>query len=37
MGEWENIFRKADERFVFKGGFKPEGSSLWILEAEWMG
>lgn len=37
MGEWEELFRQADERLVFNGGFKPDDSSLWILEAEWTG
>ncbi|KUI71834.1 6-hydroxytryprostatin B O-methyltransferase [Cytospora mali] len=33
--EWEKLFRQADERFMFKRAWQPEGSNLWILEAEW--
>ncbi|ROW15360.1 hypothetical protein VPNG_02376 [Cytospora leucostoma] len=35
IAEWVELFRQADERFVFKGAWQPEGSNLWILEAEW--
>ncbi|TVY28476.1 O-methyltransferase [Lachnellula hyalina] len=35
LDDWAKLFREADERFVFKGGKQPEGSSLWILEVEW--
>ena len=35
MNEWADLFKEADPRFKFKGGFKPEGSRLWIIEAIW--
>ena len=34
--EWEAIFTAAHRRYRFNGGSRPPGSSLWILEAEWM-
>lgn len=37
IAEWKTLFREADERFMFKGAWQPEGSNLWILEAEWEG
>lgn len=37
LGEWKTIFQQADERFTFKGASQPEGSTHWILEAEWSG
>lgn len=37
LEEWKTIFRQADERFIFKGASQPEGSTHWILEAEWSG
>ncbi|TVY17141.1 O-methyltransferase bik3 [Lachnellula arida] len=35
LDDWAKLFLEADERFAFKGGKQPEGSSLWILEVEW--
>lgn len=35
MTEWEGIFREADPRFEFKGGHRPPGSGLWVIEVEW--
>lgn len=35
MDEWAALFKEADPRFKFKGGSKPEGSLLWIVEAIW--
>ena len=35
IGEWEALFRQANESFIFKGGGRLEGSVLPILEAEW--
>jgi hypothetical protein len=37
MMEWERLFTKAHPGFSFKGGRQPEGSALWVLEAEYMG
>ncbi|KAF1345928.1 O-methyltransferase-domain-containing protein [Delphinella strobiligena] len=35
LGEWEDLFAEADERFVFMGA-RPSGR-MWIIEAEWNG
>jgi hypothetical protein len=37
LKDWETLFKEADERFEWKGGKRPEGSTLWILEAVWRG
>jgi len=37
LGDWAKLFEEADNRFDFKGGKQPAGSTLWILEAVWKG
>lgn len=37
LKDWEALFKEADERFEWNGGKRPEGSTLWILEAVWRG
>lgn len=37
LEEWKALFSQADERFVFKGVFQPEGSRLSLLEVVWEG
>lgn len=37
MEDWAKLFVDADPRFKFLGGKKPEGASLWILDAVWEG
>lgn len=37
LDDWATLFERADSRFTFLGGRKPEGASLWILEARWDG
>jgi len=37
MHEWPELFRKADERFLYQGAKKPEDGIRWIIEAEWQG
>jgi len=36
-GDFEELFRKADERFVFKGVTRPKGCRMSIVEAIWNG
>lgn len=35
--EWQQLFREADTRFIWKGATRPEGCKMWIMEAEWAG
>jgi hypothetical protein len=35
--EWRQLFKKADNRFVFEGVRMPPGSMLAIIEASWAG
>jgi hypothetical protein len=35
--DWENLFERADKRFVFKGTTLPQGSIMSIVEVEWRG
>ena len=35
--EWQDLFRKADERFEFVGIRKPAGAALSLIEAYWKG
>ena len=35
--DWKGLFAAADERYVFKGTWKPKGSRMWFIEAEWTG
>ncbi|KAM7218646.1 6-hydroxytryprostatin B O-methyltransferase [Rhypophila decipiens] len=35
LREWKALFHQADERFVFKGVTKPEGSALSMTEVVW--
>ncbi|KAI1117049.1 S-adenosyl-L-methionine-dependent methyltransferase [Nemania sp. NC0429] len=37
LDEWIDLFRRADERFVFEGATSPPGSQLSILVATWRG
>ena len=37
VDEWKELFRQADERFVWKGAWQPDGCRMWIIEAEWAG
>ncbi|KAI1084347.1 S-adenosyl-L-methionine-dependent methyltransferase [Whalleya microplaca] len=37
MGEWPELFRKADPRFQYLGARRPEGGTSWIIEATWQG
>lgn len=37
VDEWRELFKEADERFIWKGAWRPEGSKMWIIEAEWAG
>jgi hypothetical protein len=34
VGEWRELFERADRRFVWRGVVKPEGSRLTVLEWE---
>lgn len=34
-GDWEGLFREADERFTDINIWTPEGSALSIIEATW--
>jgi hypothetical protein len=34
-GDWEALFEKADPRFKYLGAKRPEGSRMWLIEAEW--
>jgi len=36
-GEFENLFWRADPRFVFKGVTRPKGCRMSIVEAVWAG
>lgn len=36
-GEFEDLFRRADGRFVFKGVTRPKGCRMSIVEAVWGG
>jgi hypothetical protein len=36
-GEFEELFRRADPRFVFKGVMRPKGCRMSIVEAVWAG
>jgi hypothetical protein len=36
-GEFEELFRRADERFVFRGVTRPKGCRMSIVEAVWEG
>ncbi|KAJ2895437.1 hypothetical protein MKZ38_006582 [Zalerion maritima] len=35
LGDWKNLLRMADERFVFSGAWRPEGATAWFIEAVW--
>lgn len=35
--DWIQLFKSADERFVFEGVKMPEGSKLAIIEFSWTG
>jgi hypothetical protein len=35
LGEWQQLFKQADERFIFMGLKMPPGSNLSIIEASW--
>ena len=35
LGEWVELFQKADSRLQFEGAVQPEGSELCILTVEW--
>jgi hypothetical protein len=35
--DWQELFEKADPRFKYLGAKCPEGSRLWLIEAEWEG
>ena len=35
--EFEDLFRRADPRFVFKGVTRPKGCRMSIVEAVWAG
>ncbi|KAK9438392.1 S-adenosyl-L-methionine-dependent methyltransferase [Metarhizium brunneum] len=35
LDEWKQLFRQADERYVFRGTTQPPGSNLAILRADW--
>jgi hypothetical protein len=35
--DWRVLFERADERYKFEKIWKPEGSRMWFMEAEWMG
>lgn len=37
LDDWATLFERADRRFKYLGGGKPEGANLWILEARWDG
>jgi hypothetical protein len=36
-GDWEALFEKADPRFKYVGAKRPDGSRMWLIEAEWEG
>ena len=36
-GEFEDMFRRADPQFVFKGVTRPKGCRMSIMEAVWAG
>lgn len=35
LEEWKALFEQADSRFAWKGGSKPDGCRLWIINATW--
>ncbi|PGH15188.1 hypothetical protein AJ79_02553 [Helicocarpus griseus UAMH5409] len=35
VDDWNNLFRKADDRFKVLGTWKPPKSAMWFIEAEW--
>ena len=35
--EWEELFRRSDERFKYLGVKRSKGSSLALMEAVWTG
>jgi hypothetical protein len=35
LEDWKALFQKADSRFKWNGGRRPDGSRLWIIEATW--
>lgn len=37
IDEWKALFKEADERFIWKGAWQPDGCRMWIIEAEWAG
>lgn len=36
VDDWKNLFKQADERFVWKGAWKSSGR-LWFVECTWKG
>ena len=37
IDDWSELFRQTDDRYKFKGAWKPENSHMWFIEAEWTG
>ncbi|KAL4934950.1 hypothetical protein BDV06DRAFT_229279 [Aspergillus oleicola] len=35
VGDWAELFRKADPRFKWLDAWKPPKSTMWFVEAEW--
>lgn len=33
--DWKILFNKADSRFTWNGGNRPDGSRLWIITTTW--
>jgi len=37
VGDWEELFKKADERYKFLSAAPAPDSKMWLIEAEWTG
>lgn len=37
VSQWQQLFKDADERFMWKGAWQPKGCEMCIIEAEWSG
>lgn len=35
LEDWKILFNKADSRFTWNGGNRPDGSRLWIITTTW--
>lgn len=35
VGDWKEMFHKADPRFKWMDAWKPPKSTMWFVEAEW--